>query len=357
MRVAAVLIAGVLCLSTAQAQLGAATGALFIPSPVGVALTVGKWIYDAATRQQVYYIEVAGHGTTVTEARQAAFRTAVESALGSLISSETVVTNGRVERDEIISYAAGFVDRWEAVSTTTDATGTTVTMRVWVRRSALADRLLGRTEQSGQIDGARASTQLQTINQERATGDRLLQTVLDDFPRRAFDIRMEPAKVNRQNRSAVLDVIFTISWNQDYLRSLWTALDATAQRRGRPVATVTVAGGTLFGRWGGVAGFDDLHKLRLVAASMVGTRPALLVTVRGSARESLYTACFNLQELDHEPDYWVNDQRFVRVGSNSAHIITNMRYRGQVQIPVNPVALASVTSIDMDIVTRDRCPR
>jgi hypothetical protein len=49
-------------------------------------------------------------------------------------------------------------------------------MRVWVKRSALADRLLNRTEQSGQVDGARASVQLQTINQERATGDALLAT-------------------------------------------------------------------------------------------------------------------------------------------------------------------------------------
>jgi hypothetical protein len=356
MRRLAVALAGVVCLSTAQAQLGGAVGAAMMPNPIGVALTVGRWIYDSATRQQVYYIEVAGTGHGVTEARNNGFRLAVESALGSLISSETVVQNGRVQRDEIISYAAGFVDRFETVDTRTGPDGVTVTMRVWVKRSALADRLLNRSEQSGQIDGARASVQIITLNDERATGDRLLQTVLNDFPRRAFDIKMEPANVNRQNRTAVLDVIFNLSWNQDYLRSLWVALDATSQRKGRPVAAITVAGGNLFSRWGGEAKFDDAHKLNQLTNAMINSRPSLLVTVRGSARETLYTACFLLQELDHQPDYWVNNERFVRVGSNFAQVVTGYRYKGQLQIPVNPAVLARVTSIDMDIVVRSSCP-
>ena len=356
MRYLAVLLAGIICWSTAQAQLGVVTGAALMPSPLGVAMTVGKWIYDAVTRQQVYYIEVAGNGATTAQARNNGFRLAVESALGSLISSETVVLNGQIQRDEIVSYAAGFVDRFETIDTRTGPDGVTVIMRVWVKRSALADRLLNRSEQSGQVDGARASVQLQTINQERATGDALLQQVLNDFPRRAFDIKMEPANVNRQNRTAVLDIVFRLGWNQDYLRSLWTALDATSQRRGPPVATITVSGGTLFGRWGGQAHFDDPHKLNMLVNRMIGSSPALLVTVRGSARETLFASCYLLQELDHQPDYWINQDRFVRAGSNFAQVATSYQYKGQVQIPVNTALLAQVTTVDMDIVIRNSCP-
>jgi hypothetical protein len=42
---------------------------------------------------------------------------AVEQALGTLISSETEVNNGRIVRDEIVSYASGYVDRFDIVST------------------------------------------------------------------------------------------------------------------------------------------------------------------------------------------------------------------------------------------------
>ena len=356
MRHLAVLLAGVFCLATAQAQLSGAVGVAVMPNPIGIALTVGKWIYDSATRQQVYYIEVAGNGATTTEARNNGFRLAVESALGSLISSETVVQNGRVQRDEIISYAAGFVDRFETIDTRTGPDGVTVAMRVWVKRSALADRLLNRSEQSGEVDGARASVQLQTLNQERATGDRLLQTVLNDFPRRAFDIELAPTDINRQNRTAVLEINFRLAWNQDYLRSLWTALDATGQRKGRTVATIAVGSGGWFRGFGGTAQFDDGHKLDLVLNKMVGTRPAVLVTVRGAHRETLFASCYLYQELDHMPDYVVNENRFVRYGSNFAQIMGGYQLQGRIQIPVNPAVLSRATAVDMDIVARTSCP-
>jgi hypothetical protein len=136
----AAILATVLTWSTAQAQLGGAVGAAIMPSPLGIVLTVGKWIYDASTRKQVYYIEVAGQGSNPTEARDNGFRLAVEQAIGSLISSETEVQNGRIVRDEIISYASGFVDRFEIIETRTTGTGTLVFMRVWVKRSDLSDR-------------------------------------------------------------------------------------------------------------------------------------------------------------------------------------------------------------------------
>jgi hypothetical protein len=356
MRHLAVLLTSMFFLSTAQAQLGSAVGAAMMPNPIGIALTVGKWIYDSSTRQQVYYIEVAGNGATTTEARNNGFRLAVESALGSLISSETVVQNGRIQRDEIISYAAGFVNQFETVETRSGPDGVTVVMRVWVKRSALADRLLNRSEQSGEVDGARATVQLQTLNQERATGDRLLQTVLNDFPRRAFDIIMEPTNINRQNRTAVLDIHFRLAWNQDYLRSLWTALDATSQRKGRPVATISVGSGGWFRGFGGSAQFDDGHKLELLLNKMVGSRPAVLVTVRGAHRETLFASCYLYQELDHMPDYVVNENRFVRYGSNFAQIIGGYQLRGRIQIPVNPAVLGHATTVDMDVVTRNSCP-
>ena len=356
MRRLAVLLAGMFFLSTAQAQLSGAVGAAVMPNPIGVALTVGRWIYDSATRQQVYYIEVAGNGATTTEARNNGFRLAVESALGSLISSETVVQNGRVQRDEIISYAAGFVDRFETVDTRSGPDGATVAMRVWVKRSDLADRLLNRTEQSGQIDGARATVQLQTLNQERATGDRLLQQVLNDFPKRAFDIELKPTDVVRQNRSAVMEINFRMTWNRDYLRSLWTALETTSQKTSRPVATITVNGGGWFGGPGGAAKYDDNVKLQLLADRMLFSLPTVLVTIRGPGREILFTSCYMYQELDNQEQGWVTRERFVSFHGSGAHVNGIMKLNGRIPIPVPTDILSRASSMDMDVVPRNFCP-
>jgi len=329
---------------------------MLVPSPLGVVLMIGKWIYDSQTRQEVYYIEVAGDGDSAQQARMNGFRLAVEQAIGTLISSETEVQNGRIVRDEIISYAAGFVDRFEVINEKITARGVRVSMRVWVRKSALSDRLLNRTQQSGQLDGARASVQLQTLNHERATGDALLQQVLNDFPRRAFDIDLKPTDVVRQNRSAMVEVSFQLKWNQDYLRSLWTALEATSQRTNRPVAIVTLNSGGWFGGFGGTANYDDHHKLVLLADRMLSTLPSVLVTMRGPGREVLFSSCYMYQELDNQEHYNVNRNRFVGFYNSGAHVNGLMKLNGRIQIPVASDILGRINSVDMDVVVRGQCP-
>jgi hypothetical protein len=274
-----------------------------------------------------------------------------------LVSSETEVNNGRMVRDEIISYASGYVDRFEIVSTQPVGNQVQVTMKVWVGRSALSDRLLNRSAQSGEVDGARASVQLQTLNQERITGDALLQQVLNDFPRRAFDIEFSPTDVIRQNRSAHMELSFALKWNKDYLRSLWTALEAVSFRGSKPVSIVGVNSGSIFG-FGGQARFDDMHKYRMVVNTLVGTVPAVLVTVRGSGREVLYTACYYYQELDHLSRHNVTQERFVELSPYVATAFVDGSYRmkSRIQIPINAAVIGRATAVDMDIVTRNSCP-
>jgi hypothetical protein len=282
----------------------------------------------------------------------------VEQALGTLISSETEVNNGRIVRDEIISYAAGYVDRFTIVETGATTSGqTAVRMKVWVARSALSDRLLNRTEKSNQVDGARASVQLDTLNQERVTGDALLSQVLADFPKRAFDIEFNRADIIRQNRSSQMEVAFRVRWNQDYLRSLWTALEATAYRGPNPVSRIGVNNGSLFG-FGGHASFDDQQKYRMLVSTFVSTQPAVLVTVRASGGEVIYTSCYQYQELDHQPRYNVTTERFVRLSNyeSYAYVDGSYRMRSRIQIPINPAVLNRVSQVDLDIVPQRQCP-
>lgn len=345
----------VVCVGCALQSPIAINPQMLVPSPLGVVLTVGKWIYDSSTRQEVYYIEVAGDGSSVDQARNNGFRLAVEQALGTLISSETEVQNGKIVRDEIISYASGYVDRFEIVSQQKTKTGFRVAMRVWVKKSALSDRLLNRSLKTGEVDGARASVQLQTLNQERATGDRLLQQVLNDFPKRAFDIEFKSTDVIRQNRASQMEISFRLMWNKDYLRSLWTALDAISYRGPNVVSTIGVNSGSMFG-FGGQARFDDMQKLRMVASTFIGTTPAVLATVRGQNSQILYSACFFYQELDHFHRYNITEQRFVRVGATSAFVDGAYKMRSRIELPINLALLNQVSRVDLDVVPNKSCP-
>lgn len=330
--------------------------AMITPSPLGVVLTVGHWILNQ--ERPVYYVEVEGRGISPEEARSNGYRLAVEQAVGSLISSETEVENSRIRRDEIIAYASGYVTRFEVTSTTQWSDGYRVKMKVWVGRSALADRLLNRSVQSTTIDGHGASVQLQTLNQERITGDRLLQTVLADFPRRSFDIEISATDIVRQNRAGAMEINFRIRWNQDYLRSLWTALDATAHPGAATASSVAVNSGSLFG-FGGTARFDDQQKYRLVVSAMILSQPAVLVQIHSTHNEILYASCFYYQEMDHQPRYGVTTERFVRVSNyeSRAYVDGAYRLRSRVQIPMNSAVLDRVNRVTLDVITQRECPR
>ena len=361
MRRTAVTLATLVVLAgtAAQAQVPVGVATAVMPSPLGIVLTVGKWIYDVATKEQVYYIEVAGEGRTAEEARTVAFRVAVEQAIGSIMSSETEVQNGRIVRDEIINYASGYVDRYEITNQASSSVGVRITMRVWVRRSVLSNRLLNRSERAGEVDGSRASVQLATLNQERATGDRLVQTVLNDFPKRAFDIELKNTELKYSNtRQGVLDVPFKLSWNKDYLSSLWTVLDATSQKSSRPYATIEVSPGGWFKGFGGTATYDDVGKLHQVVGTMVGSRPAVLITIRSTSNSILHRQCYRWPELDHFDGYVVRPGRFVAISpyGNNATINGGFKLDAVAQISADPVLLANASQINADIVPGAQCP-
>lgn len=356
----ALVVLALLTGSIASAQVPAVLTTAIVPSPLGIVLTVGKWIYDSVKKEQVYYIEVEGRGATADQARDNGFRLAVEQALGTVIASETKVVNGRIQRDEIISYASGYISRFELINVEPGTPETRVQMKVWISRSALSNRLLARSAKSGDVDGPVASVQLQTLNQERATGDRLLQTVLNDFPKRAFEIKLDPTDVVRQNRAAQLEVVFEMQWSQDYLRSLWAALDTVSYRGSNPVSIIGVNSGGLFRGYGGQARFDDTVKYEQLVKTMVLSEPSILFVVRGPNREILSSGCYNRPELDNQTRYSGDTgRRFVELSAYrpTAFVDGSYKMRGRIQIPVNNQLLAQAISVDLDVVPAKNCPK
>jgi hypothetical protein len=153
---------------------------MLMPSPLGVVVMIGQWLLTP-DKKRVYYIQVAGDGATPEQARNNGFRLAVEQAVGTLILSETEVRNQRMIRDEIITYASGFVDRFNITSTQPYGNGYRVTMEVWVGQSAIAQRLMHESVSGNRIDGTRLATQVETLGQENNSKVRVVSAVLERF--------------------------------------------------------------------------------------------------------------------------------------------------------------------------------
>jgi hypothetical protein len=235
---------------------------MLIPSPLGVAITLGTWIIDA-NKQKVYYIEVIGDGRDTEESRKNGFRIAVEQAVGSIIASETEVQNNRVARDEIISYASGYVTKYEIVQQIPSPTGIRTVMKVWVAKNPIANRLLNESKVAGQVEGSQAAVSFTTLIDERTNGDKLVATVLHDYPRRAYDIEVGKSRVEFDYyRNATLTIPYRLRLNQDYVTSLITALEAT-ENKGSCMGGVTVKPAGIFS-FTKTARYTDLNKYNLV---------------------------------------------------------------------------------------------
>ena len=199
-----------------------ATAALI--SPISIALTGGQWLFKEQIK--FYQIRVQSQGNTFDEAKQEGLRLAVELAVGALVLSEGQVVNGESKRREIITYASGYVDKFEIVERDTTKASTKLVMDVWVGESRIANRLLNNSAAAGRVDGERLAVRVESIIHERQSGDRVLSAVLQDFPRRSFDIKLLTTQVSLTNlRQVAIKIPFEIGWNYNYLLSLYEALE------------------------------------------------------------------------------------------------------------------------------------
>jgi len=303
--------------SPVQAQSAAS---LFLPSPISVALTVGRWLTQDS--KKIFYIEVESSGATFDAAKNEGFRLAIEQAVGSLVTSEAQSRNGAMVRQETISYSSGYVDRFEVIDRS-EVFGTrgkvTVRMKVWVSHSAIAERLLYQSRATTGIDGERAAASAATVLNERQTGDKVAGAVLADFPSRAFDVTAESVRVSLdRNRQVQLEVPYLIRWNYNYLVALAETLSATAQQpvagfcdrypkdrncasesyvrviSGRPPA----GSGRWFG-WNNTYGHQDTARVDQIRQAVAATGPKVQLTVLDDANRTLLRRCVSHPELDH----------------------------------------------------------
>jgi hypothetical protein len=327
--IAILTCAGVI--ASAQAQWQA-----LAPSPLGLVITAGQWLLF--NNKRVYYIEVRGQGRSAEEARMNGFRLAVEQALGSVIASETEQHNSRIRRDEVISYAAGFVERYEIVTTTSTGSGYEIAMRVWIQRTNLAERLLVKDRDSGTVDSARAVAAIDTAQYSRMQGDRVLTTVLNDFPRRSFVVQLQPTRIEiNAYRATELIVPFDITWDQRYLNSFFSAQKSTS-----------TCG------WNGCV--MDQPSLDLITDHLINSRPQVQITIMSKQKQVLHQVCYDYEALTHSASnsdrYFVEVQNF---GKSRPWIRQNMRLHSRLALPVDSQNLSQLDQIEVQVVRATAC--
>jgi hypothetical protein len=330
-----------------------------MPNVWTIGIHLAQWI--TKEQRRVFYVEVTAQGRDLQDAREQAFRMAVEQAVGSVISTDTRMQLGKLQRDEIIVYSSGFVDSYELADQRQVGSQTQVKLRVWVSHNRLANRLLSESRAAGSVEGGRISTQIESFQHERNTADRLLASVLRDFPRRGFDLTVGTTRVIvDQQRQTFLQVPVTVAWSRHYLDSMAEAIRSINQRSDCREPGIWIQPRACDARSriavGGALGyFDDLEAWTAINREMVMSRPQILMRLLDIHNQVKYQGCYAIVELDQQLG-WV---RHPFVDTGGGHVTVSDRLVKNTNLLVD---ITSVTSRDLDraeveVVRLQDCPR
>jgi hypothetical protein len=175
------------------------------------------------------YYRSTGIGNTYEEAKHNAFKEAIEYQVGVVIVSERESYNEKLIKNEILAYSSAFVDEYKIVSQQKIGNKVEVVVDVKLSLLRLSDRILSKGKDSKNLDGAKHDNQYKSFLENKQNGDRILASVLNDYPKRAYTIKQSNYVVKIDAyRNLTLTIPYEIRWNENYVASLHDAIRLVA---------------------------------------------------------------------------------------------------------------------------------
>ena len=155
-------------------------------------------------------------------ATKLAFKEACNKALGSVISSELESNNQQLTRDNVTNYSSCYVKDHKIISREQNGNGEFILeIDVTVSSNKIANRALGSSSAINQLDGEKHIDRIVTFQESKQDEDKILNSVLQDYPSRAFNLTIDGSRSMINNyRNGRIEIDFIAGMNQGYLDSL-----------------------------------------------------------------------------------------------------------------------------------------
>jgi phosphopantetheinyl transferase (holo-ACP synthase) len=155
-------------------------------------------------------------------ATKLAFKEACNKAFGSVISSELESNNQQLTRDNVTNYSSCYVKDHKIISREQNGNGEFILeIDVTVSSNKIANRALGSSSATNQLDGEKHIDRIVTFQESKQDEDKILNSVLQDYPSRAFNLEIDGSRSMVNNyRNGRIEIDFIAGMNQGYLDSL-----------------------------------------------------------------------------------------------------------------------------------------
>lgn len=198
------------------------------------------------------YVRVTGNGSSMGQAKQDAFRKAIQIKVGVVVLSQQSSNGEKLDLDKIDVYSAGYIKDYMIVGGKKSGGGNdgirnescdsesqcsfqslkptfngsyTVTMDVLVDSSKLVNQTLNTGKTEAFVNGQKLSDTIESYRDMKDKGNRIVADVLQTYPVNAFVIKTENYTVGiDSNQVATLQLPYVIRWNYDYIQAFNEAM-------------------------------------------------------------------------------------------------------------------------------------
>lgn len=305
------------------------------------------------------YITVTGTGKSFEEAKQQAFRKAIEFKVGSTVLSDVETKNYRRIKDEIYIYSSGYVDDYKIIQQEPNVHGITVLLDVLVSESKIKNRIIAEGKSSKEFDGDRHGSQIATLLYEREQGDKVLGKILSEFPTKSFNIT-QSNNYNitlDYNRKPILNISYELSWNYEFVKTFRETVGLISNCKpsfNKPCVSGVVVMVKDPKDW--VLGkktesfFSDLNRVDQIHNYFVANSPRIIARFYDLKGNVIYGLC-------HNPKFiWGGNESFYSTGQrNLTTIYGNTKEKGIIQTTLPLTIIDNTSKIELSVESEIVC--
>ena len=289
-------------------------------------------------------IRVIGYGQTSEQARDNAYREAMETYMGSVVVSDREMRDLNLVKNDVLVYSSAYVDRMRIISDSQDPRGRRVELDVWLSSSKIANRILTTFVKDQDIDSARIGEQFRTYANTKQKGDELLRRVVEIYPYNAYSVETKQTEFRVDPyRVPYLRVSYTLKWNKSYFVALEETVkvisDGKAARK-NAAASVLVGGGNSW--FLQPYYFNDVIPVQIIYNRFDSKKVAIKLTVT-NGNQIMFTTCQNVT-----PNY------FYGLGHSSLDLAGDKVLNGEFNIKV-PARIEPNMRTTLTIASEDQC--
>jgi len=182
--------------------------------------------------ERIISVVATGVGTDSNMATKNGIRAAVEQAVGTYISSETIITNDIMLEDKIYSYSDGYVKEMKIISSRTKGGLVYVKIEAKVVASALKRDLANLGITVAKVEGESLFAEAMSRMEQQENVEELLFDKLDKLRKSGLILEFGNIKILDPNRDKTqIEVPITVKWNQDLINNLYDTILRVAKKK------------------------------------------------------------------------------------------------------------------------------